>query len=345
MTISKKDFTLNILNGISLGVVVTLVPAALTGQLMKALLGVFPLGAAVISMTNFTMSLLAAVSGFCVGHLFKFNMIQTSAVAAAAMIGAGVIKQTTQGFVLSGTGDVINTALTITVAVLVAQFIGNKFKNYTVLLLPLLVIVIAGGIGLTTLPFIKMVTTFIGMAIKNLVTLQPILMGALMGMVFAVLIVSPVSSVGIATAVGLSGIAAGSANLGIVAGSFTLAIMGSSVNSLGTTLAHFVGTPKIQMANMLEKPFLFIPVMINAAVLGAIGAIFNIQGTAMSAGFGFSGLIGPMAALGAMKVDGAALVLVTVLFLILPILLGFLAKYVFVKKTKRIVPQDLLIQV
>ena len=48
MTISKKDFTLNILNGISLGVVVTLVPAALTGQLMKALLGVFPLGAAVI---------------------------------------------------------------------------------------------------------------------------------------------------------------------------------------------------------------------------------------------------------------------------------------------------------
>lgn len=166
-----------------------------------------------------------------------------------------------------------------------------------------------------------------------------------MGMVFAVLIVSPISSVGIATAVGLSGIAAGSANLGIVAGSFTLAIMGSSVNSLGTTLAHFVGTPKIQMANMLEKPFLFIPVMINAAVLGAIGAIFNIQGTAMSAGFGFSGLIGPMAALGAMKVDGAALVLVTVLFLILPILLGLLAKYVFVKKTKRIVPKDLLIQV
>ena len=31
--------------------------------------------------------------------------------------------------------------------------------------------------------------------------------------------------------------------------------------------------------------------------------------------------------------------------LILPILLGFLAKYVFVKKTKRIVPKDLLIQV
>ncbi len=115
-------------------------------------------------------------------------------------------------------------------------------------------------------------------------------------MVFAVLIVSPISSVGIATAISLSGIASGSANLGIVAGSFTLAIMGASVNSLGTTLAHFIGTPKIQMANMLEKPKLFIPVMVNAAIAGAIGAIFNIKGTPMSAGFGFSGLIGPLAA-------------------------------------------------
>ena len=344
-TINKKDFVLNILNGISLGVVVTLVPAALTGQLMKALLDVFPLGSVIISMTTFTMSLLAAVSGFCVGHLFKFNMIQTSAIAVAAMVGSGVIKQTEQGFVLSGTGDVINTALTITLAVLVAQFIGNRFKNYTVLLLPLLVIVIAGGVGLVTLSKIKMVTTFVGLAIAHLVSLQPILMGALIGLVFAVLIVSPISSVGIATAIGLSGIAAGSANLGIVAGSFTLAIMGSSVNSLGTTLAHFVGTPKIQMANMLEKPFLFIPVMINAALLGALGAVFNIQGTPMSAGFGFSGLIGPMAALGAMPVTAVNLLLLVVLFLVLPIILGLAAKYVFIIKTKQIVPQDLTIRI
>ncbi|MCP0887277.1 PTS sugar transporter subunit IIC [Ligilactobacillus sp. WILCCON 0076] len=343
--ISGKEFTLNILNGISLGVVVTLVPSALVGQLMKALTGIFPMATTIIAMTTFTMSLLAAVSGFCVGYLFKFNMIQTSAVAAAAMIGSGVITQTKAGYTLSGTGDVINTAITITLAVIVARFIGDKFKNYTVLLLPTLVIIIAGGLGLVALPFIKMVTTFIGIGVKNLVTLQPILMGALVGVVFAILILSPISSVGIATAISLAGIAAGSANLGIVAGSFTLAIMGSSVNTLGTTLAHFIGTPKIQMANMLEKPFLFIPVIINAAILGALGAIFNIQGTAMSAGFGFSGLIGPLAAWNEMSANIGSILILVILFLLLPIVLGFTAKYIFVQKTKQITPMDLLIQV
>lgn len=37
--ISLKTGTMNILNGISMGVVVALIPSALVGQLMKALMG------------------------------------------------------------------------------------------------------------------------------------------------------------------------------------------------------------------------------------------------------------------------------------------------------------------
>ena len=40
--ISLKTGTMNILNGISMGVVVALIPSALVGQLMKALMGVMP---------------------------------------------------------------------------------------------------------------------------------------------------------------------------------------------------------------------------------------------------------------------------------------------------------------
>lgn len=71
--------------------------------------------------------------------------------------------------------------------------------------------------------------------------------------------------------------------------SFTLALMGASVNPIGGTLAHFVGSPKIQMANMLVKPKLFIPTSI-----GAVATMLNIKGTPFSAGFGFSGLVGPL---------------------------------------------------
>ncbi|CAH1706729.1 protein of unknown function [Lactobacillus delbrueckii subsp. delbrueckii] len=50
-----KQGTLNILNGIGLGVIAALVPAAILGQLMKALLGVAPSFAqTVINITTFT---------------------------------------------------------------------------------------------------------------------------------------------------------------------------------------------------------------------------------------------------------------------------------------------------
>lgn len=343
--ISLKTGTMNILNGISMGVVVALIPSALVGQLMKALMGVMPhIASQVIDITNFAASLLPAMAGFCVGYLFKMNMVQMSSIAAATTIGSGVVKKVGTTYVVAGTGDVINVAVTIVFAVIIASIIGNKLKNYTILLMPVLVLVIAGGLGLLTLPYVKLVTGFIGAMIKTFTILQPVLMGTLMGISFAVLIVSPISSVGIATAIGISGIASGSANLGITAGAFTLAIMGSSVNSLGTILAHFIGTPKIQMGNMLERPKLFIPVIISSGIMGALGAIFKIQGTPMSAEFGFAGLIGPMTAYEQMSPGVSSIVLIMMLFVILPIILGLIMRYIFVGENKLVVAKDLLIK-
>ncbi|KRL01808.1 hypothetical protein FC81_GL001019 [Liquorilactobacillus capillatus DSM 19910] len=336
---------MNILNGISLGVVVALLPAALVGQLMQALQASFPPAAQIIMMTNFAMSLLPAIAAFCVGMQFKLNPIQTSAVAIAAMIGSGVMTQSDKQFLLQGTGDIINTGVTIALAVGVALFVGNSFKNYTILLLPLLVIIIAGGAGLLLLPSVKLVATSIGAIITHITALQPLLMGALMGISFAVLIVSPISSVGIATAIGLMGISSGSANLGITAGSFMLAVYGSSVNHIGTTLAHFIGSPKIQMGNMLRKPHLFVPLMINAGIMGLLGALFEIKGTPMSAGFGFSGLIGPLTAYHAMQGTALNIVVLCVLFVILPVILAYISKYIFIERLKWVAPQDLLLEI
>lgn len=319
--ISLKTGTMNILNGISMGVMPHV-------------------ASQVISITSFAASLLPAMAGFCVGYLFKMNMIQMSSIAAAATIGSGVVKKAGTTYVLAGTGDVINVAVTITFAVIIASVIGNKLKNYTVLLMPVLVLVLGGGLGLMTLPYVKLVTGFVGAMIKTFTILQPVLMG----ISFAVLIVSPISSVGIATAIGISGISSGSANLGITAGAFTLAIMGSSVNSLGTILAHFIGTPKIQMGNMLERPRLFIPVIISSGIMGALGAIFKIQGTSMSAGFGFAGLIGPMTAYEQMDSGVGSVILLTTLFVVLPIILGLAMKYIFVGESKFVKANDLLIE-
>lgn len=345
MKFTYREYMFHILNGISMGVIVALIPSALLGQLMQALSGLWPeFSRSVLAITTFNMSLLPAMAAFSVGYLCQMNMVQMSSLAGAAMIGSGVIKQTAQGFLLAGTGDVINIGVTITFAVWLAQLVGERFKNYTILLLPILVIVLAGAFGLFTLPYVQAFTGLIGAGIETFTELQPFLMGILMGITFAVLICSPISSVGIATAIGITGIAAGSANLGITAGAFTLAIMGSSVNSLGTVVAHFLGTPKIQMGNMLEKPKLFLPVIISAGIMGGLGALCNIQGTKMSAGFGFSGLVGPLAAYQAMPNGVISWGLILSLFVVLPVVLGYSLRYLFMTRFKLFSAQDLLIK-
>ena len=339
-TQSAKQFTLNVLNGISIGGIVALVPSALLGQLMLALKGVLPFANTIITLTNFSMTLLPVVSGLCVAMLFKMTPIQSSSLAIVAMMGAGNWKLLpTGGFGVQGTGDVINIMVTIAIGVLIIQVLGTRMKAYTILLLPAPTLVIAGGLGLLTLGPIHAITVAIGEGIMAVTKLQPVMMGTLLAMIFAALILTPISSVGIATAISLSGIASGSANLGITACGFALAIFGSQANSLGTSLAHFLGSPKIQMANMLEKPKLFIPVIINAGILGALGAIFNVKGTPMSAGFGFSGLIGPMAALN----GGTNVIVITILFFVLPIALAIVSKLVFAKQMDFMYDSDFML--
>ena len=334
-----KQGTLNILNGIGLGVIAALVPAAILGQLMKALLGVAPAFAqTVINITTFTQSLLAAMAGFCAAYLFQMNMIQMCSVAAAAMIGSGAVTFKNGLIMVAGTGDVINIGLTITLAILLIKLIGNKLGSYTTILLPIIVLVVGGGIGLLILPYVKFVTTFIGMIVMAFTKLQPLLMGVLIGMSFAAMIVSPISSVGIA-------VASGAANLGITGAAYTLGIMSYSVNGMGTTLAHFIGTPKIQMANMLEKPNLFVPVLLSSGLSGLLAAIFNLQGTPNSAGFGFSGLIGPLAAYAKMTPGWGSIILLTVLYVVYPVALGFFMRWLFIDRLSFAQAEDLRLEV
>lgn len=341
-----KEGTLNILNGISMGVIAALVPAALLGQLMKALLGVMPTFAQmVINITTFTQSLLAAMAGFCAAYLFHMSMVEMCSVAAASMIGSGAITFKNGVITVAGTGDVINIGVTVTIAILVVKLVGKRLGSYTTILMPIVVLLIGGGLGTLTLPYVKMITTLIGTIVMTFTKLQPLVMSVLIGMSFAAMIVSPISSVGIGVAIGLSGVASGAANLGITGAAYTLAIMSYSVNGMGTTLAHFIGTPKIQMANILEKPKLFIPVLVSSGISGLLAAIFNIQGTPNSAGFGFSGLIGPLAAYAKMTPGVASILLLTVLYVVYPVALGFLMKWIFIDRTHFASVEDLRIAV
>ncbi|MBO1913608.1 PTS sugar transporter subunit IIC, partial [Microvirga sp. 3-52] len=126
---------------------------------------------------------------------------------------------------------------------------GDKLKAYSILVMPTLSILVPGMIGYMMLPYMKHSTGIIGVAVSNVTQLQPVLMGAIIAVIFCIIILLPVSTVGVATVIMLSGVGAGAANLGIVAAGVGLAIASYKANSLGTALAHVLGSPKIQMKN------------------------------------------------------------------------------------------------
>ncbi|MGE7603095.1 PTS transporter subunit IIC [Peribacillus sp. NPDC097675] len=338
-----KDFFHKLLTGMSLGIVVSLIPNALLGEILKLIIPHFPALQHILDITVFVMSLLPVMIGMMVGITFKLSTTQTASIGIAAMVGSGAIQKTADGlFALNGIGVVINTGITAALTVLFLQLIGDKLKAYAILLMPTLSILIPGMIGYLILPFVKSSTGLLGVAIANVTSLQPIVMGAIISVIFCLIILSPISTVGVATVIMLSGIGSGAANLGIVAAGVGLAIASYKANSLGTALAHVLGSPKIQMRNFFMKPKIAFPMLITAAILGALAGMLNIQGTPYSAGFGLSGLVGP---LNYMKLAeggwiGSNITIMIVIFFILPIVLNLVLIYVFSKKLKWIKAED-----
>nr|WP_224156177.1 PTS sugar transporter subunit IIC [Leuconostoc gelidum] len=335
-----KKFIVDVLNGTSLGIVITLIPSALVSQLLLLFTGT-PVATKIGFMTTLIQSTLPIVAGFSVGQIFKLSAIDSGSIALAMFVSSGVVTQTKTGMLISGTGVILNILLIATLATALVKTTTNIFGHLKMLLQPLFVLLVAGGIGLITLGPLRQVQTLIGEAVAYATDLTPLLLGALLGGIFAFLIVSPLSSVGIAMAINLTGVGSGAANAGIVVASFTLAAMGSRVNPIGATLAHFIGSPKIQMANMLTKPKLFIPTTIGAMIMGMVATILDIKGTPFSAGFGFSGLIGPLTAYSISDKSLTAIISVLLTFIILPIAISFTLKWLFMTKFKLIHSEDL----
>lgn len=331
--VTGKEFTTTILNGLAIGTVVSLIPGALLGELLKALIPVAPVLAPLYQVTLLCNSAMGLVIGAIIGMSFHFTPVQTASLGLAVMIGGGAFQSVSDQGVLSlkGTGDIINMGLVAVVGALLILALGNVFRAYTILAIPLLCVVVAGGLGLVTLPYVKELTHLIGLGVAKLTGLQPYVMAVLLAVVFAALIVSPITTVGIALAISLAGIGSGAANLGITACGFGFCIAGWRVNAKGTSLAHFIGSPKISMGNVLAKPKIVLPMLCAAAVSGLAAPIFNIQGTPMSAGFGLSGLIGPINYLNLAEGgwSGLTIAFAVVAFVVIPVVANLFFVWLF----------------
>ena len=289
------SFILKVLNGATIAIVVALIPNAILATFLKPFAS-NPLFANWLHIVQVFQYFTPLMAGYLISMQFKLNPIQSSCVGGAAYIGSGAWKfvevtmdgNVTNIFRLAGIGDVINTMLTAALAIIVIRLISAKLGSLNLVFLPIIVGTGVGWVGTLTLPYVSMITSLIGQGINSFTTLQPILMSILIAMSFSLIIISPLSTVAIGLAIGL-------------------------------------GAMKMMMPNFLTNPIIGLPVAITAAISSLSVPIFQMVGTPASAGFGFVGLVSPLAALNAGNIN---VVIMLVAWIVVPFVVGFIVNKV-----------------
>lgn len=306
-----KDFIIQVLNAGGLGIVIPLIPIAILGTILKPFAADYALIGSFLKFATYTQSLASVLIGVLTGYFLKLNPIKAASLGIVAFLASGVLVANQSGVQLKGLGDLVNAIFMSGIAAALFIFIGSFFKSLELIFVPI-ISVFLGMIGHEyVLPIVKQVTQGIANGVDYFTTLSPVFMSVLVGASFALIIVSPVSSVVVAMAIQLNPVNSGIANVGIAATAATLFIGSLFVNKAGVSITLLNGIVKMMVGNLFKYPILILPIAVSGGISGLAAYFIGIQGTSFSAGFGYSGFVGPFAAYEAFanvgQADGAIL--------------------------------------
>lgn len=225
------------------------------------------------------------MAGYLISMQFKLNPIQSSCVGGAAFIGSGAWKYVE--VTLNG-----NTANIFQLA-----GIGDVINTMLTAAIAILVVRLISA-KLDSL---------------NLVLL-PIIVGTLT--LPYVSMITALISQGINTFTTLQPFLMSI----LIAMSFSIIII-----SPLSTVAIGLGAMKMVIPNFLTHPIIGLPVMITAAISSLSVLIFQMVGTPASAGFGFVGLVSPLAALNAGNIN---IVIMLLSWIVVPFVVAFIVNKV-----------------
>lgn len=337
--LTVKTFFNNILSGTATGIIVGLIPNAVVSAILK-LFGQNQVTAGIGQALLIFQCATPLLIGALIAIQFKMAPLDVAIVAAAAYVGSGVTKFVPQivnpatkapgVFISAGTGDLINTMITAGLATSLILLVGNRFGSVKIVAAPILIGGGAGWIGLLILPYVSKITTWLGTVINSFTNLQPIFMCILIACMFAILIISPISTVAIGMAIQLNGLSAGAAAMGVAATTIVLVVHSWRTNKSGITLAVALGAMKMMMPNLFRHPIILLPTLITAIVSAIPVALFHVSGTPASAGFGLVGLVGPLASIDAGKAS-ISVILALVVWIVIPAVVAIICRFVFEK--------------
>lgn len=332
---SKKQFFSNILNAVGAGVVIALLPNALLGEFLKFFKEGQPTLELMYQLVVVIQSFMAFIIGALAANTFKFSGPGVVITGVSAMLGSGAIQFKNGQILLQGIGDIINVIIVVTLACFLFILLKDKFGSLEMIILPAVIPVVSGMIGLLLLPHVRKVTQALGSMVESFTELNPLVMSILISMTFALLMVTPISLVAIATAISLEGLGSGAGNMGIVAACVTFIFGSLGVNKIGVNIVLIIGAAKMMIPVYLKHPIIMVPLAINGAIAGTLTYLIGIKGTPMSAGFGYTGLVGPLNAFSRMNGDPIMNIILLIFgYLVIPFTLGFVVHQV----CKKVIP-------
>lgn len=360
-----KDFFFKVLSGSAQGILIGVLPSAVMKYILK-MFGTAQWALDLSAILTLFSSFIPLLIGVAIAMQFRMKALDVGVMAIAVGAASGSIKwavapkgfvnpitgapQVGNVYIAAGAGDVINAIIVAAVAVLVIWLVSRYLAGFGSVAIILSPIVIGGGVALfgrAIAPYVAYITTWVGDGVRLATDLQPLPMSIAIAMAFSFIIITPISTVGIALAITLSGLGAGAAGAGVVATTVILLINSWKVNKKGTTVAIFLGAMKGMMPSVFKKPVMILAFLAAAAITAIPVALFNVQGTPTSAGFGWIGMVSPLQSMFTFDAAEAEIVKHTINFVqflivwfIVPAVAGFVVDFLFTKILKLYSPSD-----
>ena len=286
-----KKYFVDALSHMAYGLFCSLILGLIIGQIAK-----IP-GLAFLSFISEALSSTSPLVGACIG-LAIANGFQCSPLVVISSAVTGAL-----GYQFGGP---VGAYLAVIVGAKAGMSVSKK-TAVDIILTPLVPVIAGGLVAKYCCSPINDFMLYLGSVINEATKLSPFMMGITVSVLVGCALTLPISSVAICVMLGIDGLAAGAATAGCCAQMVGFAVISFKDNGIGGLISQGVGTSMLQIGNIVRKPLIWLAPTLTAAILGPVSTmVFKMTNTALGAGMGTSGLVGPLATYAAMSGTGTA---------------------------------------
>ena len=285
-----KKYLVDALSHMAFGLFCSLILGLIIGQIAK-----IP-GMDFLSFIAEALSAKSPLVGACIGLAIAYGL----SCAPLVIISSAVVGALGYQF-----GGPVGAYFSVVIASEAGMLISKK-TPVDIILTPLATIVIGGLIAKYCCSPINDFMLYLGSVINEATKLSPFLMGITVSVLVGCALTLPISSVAICVMLGIDGLAAGAATAGCCAQMIGFAVISYKDNGLGGFISQGLGTSMLQIGNIVRKPWIWLAPTLTAAILGPVSTVvLKMTNSALGAGMGTSGLVGPLATFATMTEAGA----------------------------------------